>query len=218
VLHRGFFHSTGAFRAGPPIAEFQELIGRFAVATDLGTLGELTTDIDRFVYDQALSVFLCAPQALYAVNRHVAFGGYAATFELAETEASSSTGRDGRHFAPPTVWPRGCGAASAGRCDRHRLRRRHDGMAANVRCCGTGRKEPGRSGRRRFAALVGQLADLRLLVAAAPGERLQEGQLHAYQLGALPPLGRCSARRCPSIRSCFGTTPWRSRPAPGPSW
>jgi hypothetical protein len=50
--------------------------------------GELTTDIDRFVYDRALSVFLCAPQALYAVNRHVAFGGYAASFELAETQAS----------------------------------------------------------------------------------------------------------------------------------
>jgi hypothetical protein len=43
-------------------------------------------------------------------------------------------------------------------------------MAATVRCCGMGRKEPGRSGRRRFAALVGQLADLRLLVAAAPAE------------------------------------------------
>jgi hypothetical protein len=88
VLHREFFHATGAFRARPPIAEFQELIGRFAVATDPGVLGELTTDIDRFVYDQALSVFLCAPQALYAVNRHVAFDGYAATFELAETQAS----------------------------------------------------------------------------------------------------------------------------------
>jgi peptide/nickel transport system substrate-binding protein len=88
VLHREFFHSTGAFRAGPPIAEFEELIGRFAVATDPGTLGQLTTDIDRFVYHQALSVFLCAPQALYAVNRHVAFDGYAATFELAETQAS----------------------------------------------------------------------------------------------------------------------------------
>jgi hypothetical protein len=62
-------------------------------------------------------------------------------------------------------------------------------MAATVSCCGTGRKEPGRSGRRRFAALVGQLADFRLLVAAAPAERLQEGQLHADQLGALPPLG-----------------------------
>ena len=52
----------------------------------LARLGELTTDIDRFVYHQALSVFLCAPQALYAVNPHVAFDGYAATFELAETE------------------------------------------------------------------------------------------------------------------------------------
>ena len=31
---------------------------------------------------------LCAPQALYAVNRQVAFDGYAATFELAETQAS----------------------------------------------------------------------------------------------------------------------------------
>jgi hypothetical protein len=38
--------------------------------------------------DQALSVFLCAPQALYAVDRHVAFDGYAAIFELAETQAS----------------------------------------------------------------------------------------------------------------------------------
>jgi ABC-type transport system substrate-binding protein len=88
VLHREFFHATGAFRAGPPIAEFQELLGRFAVATDPGVLGELTTDIDRFVYQQALCVFLCAPQALYAVNRHVGFDGYAATFELAETQAS----------------------------------------------------------------------------------------------------------------------------------
>ena len=78
--------------------------------------------------------------------------------------------------------------------------------AANVRCCGTGRKEPGRSGRRLFAEFVGQLADLSLLVAAAPAERLQEGQLHADQLGALPPLGFCSARGCAWIRRCCGTT------------
>jgi hypothetical protein len=32
-------------------------------------------------------------------------------------------------------------------------------MAANVGCCGMGRKEPGRAGRRLFAALVGQLAE-----------------------------------------------------------
>ena len=72
----------------PPIPEFDELLGRFAVATDQRVVTELTTDLDRFAYDQALSVFLCAPQALYAVNRHVAFDGYAATFELAETEVA----------------------------------------------------------------------------------------------------------------------------------
>jgi peptide/nickel transport system substrate-binding protein len=88
VLHREFFHSTGAFRTGPPIAELEQLLARFAVTTDPVALEQLTTDIDRFVYDQALSVFLCAPQALYAVNRHVAFDGYAATFELAETQVA----------------------------------------------------------------------------------------------------------------------------------
>ena len=87
-MHSQFFSSTGAFRAGPPIPEFDELLGRFAVATDQRVVAELTTDLDRFAYDQALSVFLCAPQALYAVNRHVAFDGYAATFELAETEVA----------------------------------------------------------------------------------------------------------------------------------
>ncbi|HZD70276.1 MAG TPA: ABC transporter substrate-binding protein, partial [Actinomycetes bacterium] len=88
VLHREFFHSTGAFRAGPPIPELEQLLAGFAVTTDPVALERLATDIDRFAYDQALSVFLCAPQALYAVNRHVAFDGHAATFELAETEVA----------------------------------------------------------------------------------------------------------------------------------
>jgi peptide/nickel transport system substrate-binding protein len=87
-MHSQFFSSTGAFRAGAPIPEFDELLGRFAVATDQRVVTELTTDLDRFAYDQALSIFLCAPQALYAVNRHVAFDGYATTFELAETEVT----------------------------------------------------------------------------------------------------------------------------------
>jgi peptide/nickel transport system substrate-binding protein len=87
-MHSQFFSSMGAFRAGPPIPEFDELLGRFAVATDQRVVAELSTNLDRFAYDQALSVFLCAPQALYAVNRHVAFDGYAATFELAETEVA----------------------------------------------------------------------------------------------------------------------------------
>jgi peptide/nickel transport system substrate-binding protein len=63
-MHSQFFSGTGAFRAGPPIPEFDELLGRFAFATDQRVVTELTTDLDRFAYDQALSVFLCAPGAV----------------------------------------------------------------------------------------------------------------------------------------------------------
>ncbi len=86
VLHREYYHSGGAFRVGPPIPEFDDLMGRFVAETDLNEQAEIAKEIDRFVYDRALSVFLCAPQALYAVNRHVNFVGHATTFELAETE------------------------------------------------------------------------------------------------------------------------------------
>jgi peptide/nickel transport system substrate-binding protein len=90
VMHREFYHSTGAFRTGPPVPEFEDLIGKFATSTDPNKLVEYATDIDRLVYDQALSVFLCAPQALYAVNNNVeGFEGYAATFELAETRVNA---------------------------------------------------------------------------------------------------------------------------------
>ena len=89
VVHREYFHSTGAFRAGPAIPELEALFARFITRTDEDELVEAATDIDRFVYEQALSIFLCAPQALYAVNRHVSFKGHAATLELAETEVSA---------------------------------------------------------------------------------------------------------------------------------
>ncbi|MPZ67390.1 MAG: ABC transporter substrate-binding protein [Pseudonocardiaceae bacterium] len=85
VMHREFYHSTGAFRTGPTVPEFEDLMGKFATSIDESLVG-YATEIDKLVYDQALSVFLCAPQALYAVNNNVTgFEGYAATFELAET-------------------------------------------------------------------------------------------------------------------------------------
>jgi peptide/nickel transport system substrate-binding protein len=88
VLHREFYHSTGAFRTGPPVPEFEDLMGRFATAIDDSLVG-YATEIDRLVHNEALSVFLCAPQALYAVNRNVTgFEGYSATFELAEAAVS----------------------------------------------------------------------------------------------------------------------------------
>lgn len=85
-MHGELYGETGPFRAGPPVEKFENLMGEFATEVDAGRQGELSAEIDRFVYDEALSVFLAYPQALYAVNKHVNFVGYATTFELAETE------------------------------------------------------------------------------------------------------------------------------------
>ena len=86
VIHREYFHSAGAFRAGPPLPEFEKLLGESVIETDAERLGELAREIDKLVYDEALNVFLCCPMALVAVNKHVNFTGHAATLELAETE------------------------------------------------------------------------------------------------------------------------------------
>ncbi|MDN5696743.1 MAG: hypothetical protein L0G70_02065, partial [Rubrobacter sp.] len=86
VIHREYYHSQGAFRAGPPVPEFEDLMARSVVEKDAERLGELGKQIDKLVHEEALSVFLCCPQALVAVNNHVKFTGHAATLELAETE------------------------------------------------------------------------------------------------------------------------------------
>ena len=57
-----------------------------AAQIDGQKLVKVAEQIDRYVFDEALALFLCAPQALYAVNTHVDFGPYRTTFELAETE------------------------------------------------------------------------------------------------------------------------------------
>ena len=85
-IHGAYVAADGPFRAGPPVPGFEELMGRFATEIDAERQGEIAAEIDRYVYEEALSVFLVAPQALYAVNRHVNFVGHAATLELAETE------------------------------------------------------------------------------------------------------------------------------------
>lgn len=86
MLHREFIGSTGAFRTGPVIDQFDELFNRFSRTIDPQRLTQLAEEIDRFCYDEALAVFLCSPTALYAVNNHVTFRASATTFELAETE------------------------------------------------------------------------------------------------------------------------------------
>ena len=84
AVHREFFGLDGAFRAGPPDAGFDALFDRMRVAIDAADLVRTAAEIDRYCFDNALAVFLCAPQALYAVNNHVSFGPYRTTFEIAE--------------------------------------------------------------------------------------------------------------------------------------
>jgi ABC-type transport system substrate-binding protein len=84
AVHREFFGLDGAFRAGPPDPGFDALFDRMKVALDGGELVRIAAEIDRYCFDNALAVFLCAPQALYAVNNHVGFGPYRTTFEIAE--------------------------------------------------------------------------------------------------------------------------------------
>ncbi|MDQ3607869.1 MAG: ABC transporter substrate-binding protein [Actinomycetota bacterium] len=85
-LHRAFVGSTGEYRAGPVVPVFEELYADLPRHTSQAGLVLQANAIDRFVREQSLALFLCAPDALYAVNRHVRFQPYATTFELAETE------------------------------------------------------------------------------------------------------------------------------------
>ncbi|MFL5653787.1 MAG: ABC transporter substrate-binding protein [Ktedonobacteraceae bacterium] len=86
AVHREFFGSDGAFRAGPELAEFDKLYAEMTAQIEGEKLVKVAEQIDRYVFDEALALFLCAPQALYAVNKHVNFGPYRTTFELAETQ------------------------------------------------------------------------------------------------------------------------------------
>ncbi len=84
AVHREFFGLDGAFRAGPPVPEFDALFDEMKVQLDGERLVEVAERIDAMVHESALALFLCAPQALYAVNNHVSFGPYRTTFEIAE--------------------------------------------------------------------------------------------------------------------------------------
>jgi len=88
-VHREFFGHDGAFRAGPPDPEFDRIFAELARTIDVDRSRALAEQIDRYVYEQSKALFLCAPNALYAVNRHVDFKAYRATFELADTDVSA---------------------------------------------------------------------------------------------------------------------------------
>jgi peptide/nickel transport system substrate-binding protein len=118
AVHREFFGTDGAFRAGPRDEGFDELYDEMKVQLDGARLVEVAERIDAYCFDQALALFLCAPQALYAVNNHVSFGPYRTTFEIAEVtvdEEHWSRRSDAAGIATSTVKP-GFAGASGNAC------------------------------------------------------------------------------------------------------
>ena len=88
VVHREFFGTDGAFRAGPEDPEFDRRFAELVRQTDPTAATAGAEDLDRYCFDACKALFLCAPKALYAVNRHVRWEPYRATFELADAEVS----------------------------------------------------------------------------------------------------------------------------------
>jgi peptide/nickel transport system substrate-binding protein len=88
VVHREFFGSDGAFRAGPEDPEFDRRFAELARQTDPAAATAGAEDLDRYCFEECKALFLCAPKALYAVNRNVRWEPYRATFELADAEVS----------------------------------------------------------------------------------------------------------------------------------
>lgn len=83
-IHRAFVGQTGEFRAGPIVPEFERIYEKLTRQTTLAKQGKFAYKLDQFVFEEALVLFLCAPEALYAVSKHVNFVPYRTTFELAE--------------------------------------------------------------------------------------------------------------------------------------
>ena len=87
-LHRGFAGADGEYRAGPEVPELDRRLARLVAAISPAKQVLASAQIDRLVRAEALALFLCSPQKLYAVNREVRFKAYATSFELAETEVT----------------------------------------------------------------------------------------------------------------------------------
>ena len=87
-FHREFLGYDGKVRAGPILPAFEKLYDKYTSQPDRLKRIPISQEIDRYVYEEALALFLCAPQNLYAVNRHVKFLPHRTTLEFAETEVT----------------------------------------------------------------------------------------------------------------------------------
>ncbi len=89
-LHHAVVGASGEYRAGPVVLAFEALYAQLTRRTSQVQLALMANRIDRFVSNQDLALFLCAPRALYAVNKQVDFTPYRTTFELAQCQVSDA--------------------------------------------------------------------------------------------------------------------------------
>jgi len=89
-LHHAVVGASGEYRAGPVVLAFEALYAQLTRRTSQVRLALMANRIDRFVSNQDLALFLCAPRALYAVNKQVDFTPYRTTFELAQCQVSDA--------------------------------------------------------------------------------------------------------------------------------
>lgn len=88
-FHREFFGKDGALRASAIPPEFSRLYTRMTLQTEREQILKAAEDIDRYVYNEALALFLVSPESLYAVNKQVDFKPYRTSLEFAETSVTN---------------------------------------------------------------------------------------------------------------------------------
>ncbi|HVD13101.1 MAG TPA: ABC transporter substrate-binding protein [Actinomycetota bacterium] len=87
AVHRELFGADGLLRAGPELPGFDARYTELAAETDPARIAKAAERLDRWVHREALALFLCAPKALYAVNRHVTLPSSRAGLDLTGAEA-----------------------------------------------------------------------------------------------------------------------------------
>ena len=85
-IHREFFGSDGAFRSMPADAGFDALYAKLLKTPHQPAQEEVTREVERYVHDHAMGLFLFSPHTLFAVSDRVSFQAYdTAMSELVET-------------------------------------------------------------------------------------------------------------------------------------
>lgn len=85
-IHREFFGSDGAFRSMPADEGFDALYRKLLQTPHQPAQEEVTREVERYVHDHAMGLFLFSPHTMFAVSDRVSFTPYdTAMSELAET-------------------------------------------------------------------------------------------------------------------------------------